>query len=114
MTEALHFCAGPVPCLEAYETSQTDTHGIGSARSLRLKNSSQIMKRGPIYGQNRQCPFTAAAQGLGSPSVDWFNPSIAHQVFMQVIPEGAGTVKTHGWLFFRLFASFLILAGASK
>ena len=32
----------------------------------------------------------------------------------QFIPEGAGTVKTHGWLFFRLFASFLILAGASK
>jgi hypothetical protein len=24
-----------------FETSQTDTHGIGSARSLRLKNSSQ-------------------------------------------------------------------------
>ena len=34
--------------------------------------------------------------------------------FLQLIPEGAGTVKTHGWLFFRLFASFLILAGASK
>ena len=30
-------------CLETttFETSQTDTHGIGSARSLRLKNSSQ-------------------------------------------------------------------------
>jgi hypothetical protein len=24
-----------------YETSQTDTHGIGSARSLRLKSASQ-------------------------------------------------------------------------
>ena len=33
---------------------------------------------------------------------------------MQFIPEGAGTVKTPAWLFFRLFASFLILAGASK
>jgi hypothetical protein len=36
------------------------------------------------------------------------------RLFPQFIPEGAGTVKTHGWLFFRLFASFLILAGASK
>jgi hypothetical protein len=35
-------------------------------------------------------------------------------VLSQLIPEGAGTVKTHGWLFFALFASFLILAGASK
>ena len=34
--------------------------------------------------------------------------------FPQVIPEGAGSVKTHGWLFFHLFAGFLILAGASK
>jgi hypothetical protein len=31
----------PAEIATTFETSQTDTHGIGSARSLRLKNSSQ-------------------------------------------------------------------------
>jgi hypothetical protein len=33
---------------------------------------------------------------------------------VQLIPEGAGAVKTTAGYFFRLFASFLILVGASK
>jgi len=35
-------------------------------------------------------------------------------VFMQLIPEGAGPVKTTRLVVFCLFASFLILAGASE
>ena len=42
-------------------------------------------------------------------------PDLSHYFCSsQLIPEGAGTVKTTAGCFFRLFASFLILAGASK
>jgi hypothetical protein len=42
------------------------------------------------------------------------DPRTGTIAFPQLIPEGAGTVKTTAGCFFRLFASFLILVGASK